>query len=213
MWRQASHQRSAPCHNAGFAGSLAPYASAGSRRNSPCGLKQRRDNSRRSRPALGGAEGEGAGGLASPLPVVAAVSLLRDVCLAGRVFFDSSPRRTPGSRVFALTVFRSVWCRLAVIGWDSPRRASDFFVATRKSPKKRPLPHRRLRRFPRFGRVRRVASKLALRAQTATRQFPPVAACARRCRRGGGWWLGFAFAGGCCGIAVTRRLFGWARVL
>ena len=69
MWRQASNQRSAPCRTAGFAGALAPSASGGSRRNSPFGLGQRRDNSRRSRPALGGAEGEGAAGSASPLPV------------------------------------------------------------------------------------------------------------------------------------------------
>ena len=69
MSRLESNQRSAPCRTAGFAGALAPSASGGSRRNSPFGLGQRRDNSRRSRPALGGAEGEGVAGSASPLPV------------------------------------------------------------------------------------------------------------------------------------------------
>ena len=40
------------------------------------------------------------------------------------------------------------------------------------------------RRFPRSARARRVASKLALGAQTSTRQFPPVAGSSRRRRRG-----------------------------
>ena len=116
--------------------------------------------------------------------------------MSGRRDADSSPRQTPGFSVLLFVVRFGVCRRLMVIGRVSPRRASDFLVATRKSPKKRPLPHRRLRRFPRFGRVRRVASKLALRAQTATRQFPPATASARRRRRGRGRRLGFAFAGG-----------------
>ena len=110
--------------------------------------------------------------------------------------FDLSPRRTPGSRVSFFAVRFGVRRRLMAIGRVSPRRASHFLVATSKSPKKRPLPHRRLRRFPRSVRVRRVASKLALRARTAMRQVPPATASTRRCRRGSGRRLGFAVADG-----------------
>ena len=129
--------------------------------------------------------------------------------MSGRREADSSPRRTPGFRVLLFVVRFGVCRRLMVIGRVLPRRASDFLVATRQSPKKRPLPHRRLRRFPRFGRVRRVASKLALRAQTATRQFPPATACTRRCRRGrGGAGSASPLLVACCGFVARRLLSG-----
>ena len=75
--------------------------------------------------------------------------------------------------------------RLAVIGRVSPRRATIFLVATRKVDKETPpaaapalagalAP-------PTAGGSRRNSPS---RAQTSTRQFPPAAGCARRCRRG-----------------------------
>ena len=91
-----------------------------------------------------------------------------------------------GSRFYCL--------RPGGVGRVSPRRASHFLVATRKSPKKRP---RCTAGFagplsaPAPGGSCR---KLALRAQTATRQFPPVACSVRRHRRGGALGLGFAIA-------------------
>ena len=115
------------------AGALAPPASGGSRRNSPWRAQTSTRQFRRPRAALGAAEGEGLAGSASPLPAAGRASIAGTA-----VGNDSSPRRRPGPVALVFAVRFSGCFRLAVIGRVSPRRASDFLVATRKSPKKRP---------------------------------------------------------------------------
>ena len=97
-------------------------------------------------------------------------------------------RRPGASRgpVFLILAASILGClRLAVIGRVSPRRASSFLVATKKGGKEAPP-----------AAAPALAGSLAppasdgsrrnspSRAQTSTRQFPPAAGCARRCRRG-----------------------------
>ena len=96
--------------------------------------------------------------------------------------------------IFAVWFLRCL--RLAVIGRVSPRRASDFLVATRKSPKKRPLPQRRLRRCPRSTHARRVASKLALAGSDIDATIPAGRGLHSALQKGKVCRLGFAIAGG-----------------
>ena len=101
----------------------------------------------------------------------------------------------PGSRALIFTV----WFWVPSVGGDWPGLAPGrvFLVATRKSIKKRaPAAAPASRRCPRSTRVRRVASKLALRYSDIDATIPPAAGCARRCRRGKRCRLGFAIAGG-----------------
>ena len=165
----------------------------------PGGLRHRRDNSRRPRAALGAAEGEGVAGSASPLPAGC-----RAFVAGMAVGNDSSPRRRPGSRAFDLCRLVLRCFRLAVIGRVSPRRASDFLVATRKSPKSAPCRSAGLRRCPRSTRVRRVASKLALAGSDIDATIPAGRGLHRRCRRE-------SVAGSASPLPAGCGAFVWAR--
>ena len=163
LWRRESHK--APPPQRRLAHALAHPRPAGRVETRPGGLRHRRDNSRRPRAALGAAEGKA-------LP--ARLRHCRRVVVpsfrawrSGR--FVAPAQAGPGLFDLCRSVLRCF--RLAVIGRVSPRRASDFLVATRKSPKKRPCRSAGLRRCPRppasAGRVETRPGG----PQTSTRQF------------------------------------------